>query len=108
MRRRLKGIWLLGILLAGTSLCSLDPGSVYKGFAAALAESGFVTIAVDVGQHEVYEQGRTLMGERLWDLMCQNGIQEGPKEFLYITVNSFFLTLSSILKKMLHCHGERP
>ena len=174
MRRRLKGIWLLGILLAGTSLCSLDPGfrrmkyssrspreathwqeevrtallgllkiedlvsrrtsipferkilreedrdryflqeleigstegriipvvltvpdeslgpsaavicihghggsrysvhergSVYKGFAAALAESGFVTIAVDVGQHEVYEQGRTLMGERLWDLM---------------------------------------
>jgi hypothetical protein len=24
---------------------------------------------VDVGQHEVYEKGRILMGERLWDLM---------------------------------------
>ena len=31
------------------------------------ARRGFVTIAPDVGQHEVYEEGRTLMGERLWD-----------------------------------------
>ncbi len=46
-----------------------EQGSLYKGFATALAESGFITVAVDVGQHEVYEQGRTLMGERLWDLM---------------------------------------
>ncbi len=46
-----------------------DRSSVYKGFAAALADLGFITIAADVGQHEVYEQGRTLMGERLWDLM---------------------------------------
>ena len=30
---------------------------------------GYVTIAVDVGQHEVYEPGRTLAGERLRDLM---------------------------------------
>ncbi len=46
-----------------------DHTSIYCGFAAALAERGCVTIAVDVGQHEVYEQGRTLMGERLWDLV---------------------------------------
>jgi hypothetical protein len=41
----------------------------YKGFAATLAAGGYVTMSVDVGQHEVREDGRTLMGERLWDLM---------------------------------------
>ena len=46
-----------------------DAESIYKGFAAALAERGVATIATDVGQHEVYEQNRILMGERLWDLM---------------------------------------
>jgi hypothetical protein len=46
-----------------------DRTTVYKGFAENLAESGYATIAVDVGQHEVLEPGRTLMGERLWDLM---------------------------------------
>jgi pimeloyl-ACP methyl ester carboxylesterase len=45
-----------------------DDESIYKGFAAALAANGFATIATDVGQHEVYEGGRTLMGERLWDV----------------------------------------
>lgn len=44
-----------------------DPESIYKGFAAALATAGYATVAVDVGQHEVYEAGRLLMGERLWD-----------------------------------------
>lgn len=44
-----------------------DPSSIYKGFAAALSERGVATIAVDVGQHDVYEEGRLLMGERLWD-----------------------------------------
>jgi len=43
--------------------------SAYKGFAAELAARGYVTIATNVGQHKVYEEGRTLMGERLWDLM---------------------------------------
>ena len=42
---------------------------IYRRFARKLAERGMITIAVDVGQHEVYEQGRTLMGERLGDLM---------------------------------------
>jgi len=46
-----------------------DRTSVYKGFAAELAWRGFVTIAVDVGQHVVYEAGRLLPGERLQDLM---------------------------------------
>ncbi|MFH1940500.1 MAG: alpha/beta hydrolase family protein [bacterium] len=41
----------------------------YVGFAAVLAEKGYITISTDVGQHEVYEEGRLLMGERLWDLM---------------------------------------
>lgn len=46
-----------------------DVESIYRGFATALAENGYVTISTDVGQHEIYEAGRLLMGERLWDLM---------------------------------------
>ncbi|MBI5692243.1 MAG: hypothetical protein HZC55_19340 [Verrucomicrobia bacterium] len=46
-----------------------DSSGIYKGFAAALARSGYVTISTVVSQHEVREPGRTLMGERLWDLM---------------------------------------
>ncbi len=46
-----------------------DELKIYKGFAAELASRGYVTIATDVGQHNVYEENRTLMGERLWDLM---------------------------------------
>ncbi len=41
----------------------------YFRFAHVLAEKGYVTISTRVSQHEVYEEGRTLMGERLWDLM---------------------------------------
>lgn len=43
--------------------------SIYKGFAHVLASHGFVTISTVVSQHQVYEEGRLLMGERLWDLM---------------------------------------
>jgi hypothetical protein len=46
-----------------------DRRSLYRGFADELAASGYVTISTDVGQHEVYEKDRTLMGERLWDVM---------------------------------------
>lgn len=57
-----------------------DESTVYKGFAAALAARGFVTISTDVGQHEVYEKGRTLMGERLWDLMrCVDYLETLPR-----------------------------
>ena len=46
-----------------------DTSSIYRGFASALARKGYATISADVGQHEVYEKNRILMGERLWDLM---------------------------------------
>ena len=46
-----------------------EPGSIYKGFAAELASSNYVTIAPVVSQHEIYEKDRILMGERLWDLI---------------------------------------
>jgi hypothetical protein len=46
-----------------------DGSPLYKGFASELAKKGYVTIATLVSQHDVYEPGRTLMGERLWDLM---------------------------------------
>jgi esterase/lipase len=51
----------------GDRFVVFDSASIYKGFAQKLAGSGYATIAIDVGQHEVYEQGRLLMGERLWD-----------------------------------------
>ena len=46
-----------------------EPKSAYRGFALTLAENGYVTLSTDVGQHEVQGEGRTLMGERLWDLI---------------------------------------
>lgn len=46
-----------------------DSSPIYKGFGAELARKGYVTITTVVSQHQVYEPGRTLMGERLWDLM---------------------------------------
>ena len=57
-----------------------EANSLYRGFAAALAERGYVTIAADVGQHTVYEADRTLMGERLWDLMrCVDYLESLPE-----------------------------
>jgi len=46
-----------------------DVETIYKGFAHSLAAAGYVTISAEVGQHRVFESGRTLMGERLWDLL---------------------------------------
>ena len=45
------------------------PTGLYRGFGLALARRGYVTISTDVGQHKVHEKGRTLMGERLWDVI---------------------------------------
>jgi hypothetical protein len=57
-----------------------DVDSVYKGFAAKLAEKDVVTISCDVGQHEVYEEGRLLMGERLWNVIrCVDVLQSLPR-----------------------------
>jgi hypothetical protein len=64
----------------GSRAVVYDKSNVYKGFAAALAESGCVTIATDVGQHEVYETGRTLMGERLGDVRrCVDYLESMPE-----------------------------
>ena len=44
-------------------------GDAYYPFGHVLAETGYVTIATRVSQHGIHVKGRTLMGERLWDLM---------------------------------------
>ncbi|MCX8063891.1 MAG: acetylxylan esterase [Candidatus Hydrogenedentes bacterium] len=46
-----------------------DEEHFYHQFGIKIAEAGFVVISTDVGQHQVYEKERTLMGERTWDLM---------------------------------------
>ena len=52
----------------------------FKGFASVLAAKGFVTISTDVSQHDVYEKGRILMGERLWDVIrCVDYLESIPK-----------------------------
>ena len=57
-----------------------DRKSAYKGFAAVLAAKGVVTISTDVGQHKVYEKGRLLMGERLWDVVrCVDYVASLPE-----------------------------
>lgn len=69
---RTKGPWPAVVSIHGHSghlRDVYDKTSIYKGFAAELAARNYVTIAAMVSQHKVYENGRTLMGERLWDLM---------------------------------------
>ena len=57
-----------------------DGGPLYKGFGVELAKSGYVTISTLVSQHDVYEKGRSLMGERLWDLMrCVSYLESLPE-----------------------------
>jgi esterase/lipase len=56
-----------------------DKASIYKGFADALANGQYVTIAPVVSQHTVAENGRLLMGERTWDLLrCVDYLEELP------------------------------
>jgi len=57
-----------------------DKQSIYKGFAAELAARNYITIATTVSQHVIYEEGRMLMGERLWDLMRCVDYLESLKE----------------------------
>jgi predicted dienelactone hydrolase len=64
----------------GNRQSTYDGTSIYKGFATALAEKGFVTIATDVGQHAVVEPNRGLMGERLLDLIrCVDYLEALPE-----------------------------
>ena len=54
--------------------------NIYKGFGTVLSEMGYVTISTTVSQHKVYEKGRLLMGERLWDLIrCVDYLHSMPQ-----------------------------
>jgi len=54
--------------------------TIYRGFGTVLAARGYVTISTTVSQHEVYDEGRLLMGERLWDLIrCVDYLQSMPE-----------------------------
>ena len=69
--KNVKGPWPAVVCIhghGGDRRSVHDKQSIYKGFAAALAAKGYVTVSADVGRHKVYEDNRTLMGERLWDL----------------------------------------
>ncbi|MCX5757810.1 MAG: acetylxylan esterase, partial [Candidatus Hydrogenedentes bacterium] len=66
----------------GSRYVVYDPDTIYKGFATLLARKNFITIATDVEQHAVREEGHTPMGERerLWDLMrCVDYVQTLPE-----------------------------
>jgi len=71
MPTNLKGPFPAVVAIAGHSgtrhSCYGSGGR--PGFARVLAEKGYVTISRRVSQHKAYEKGRTVMGERLWDLM---------------------------------------
>ena len=57
-----------------------ESDTIYHGFAARLAAMGMVTVAVDVGQHEVRNPDTTLMGERLFDLIrCVDYLESIPE-----------------------------
>lgn len=64
----------------GTLRIVYDDKSIYKGFASELAAGNYITIATTVSQHEIYEEGRMLMGERLWDLIRCVDYLESLKE----------------------------
>lgn len=100
----------------------------YHAFGTELAAKGYVTITTLVSQHEIYEEGNTLLGERLWDLMrCLDYLESLPEvdaerigcgglslggemamwlaamdERIYATVSSGFLTLMDQLEQG-HC-----
>ncbi len=51
-----------------------------RGFGTVLAKREYVTISTTVSQHKVYEKGRLLMGERLWDLIrCVDYVESMPQ-----------------------------
>ncbi|MEE3232870.1 MAG: alpha/beta hydrolase family protein [Candidatus Latescibacterota bacterium] len=52
----------------------------YHKCAHVLAEQGYVTISTGISRHDIYESGRTLMGERLWDLICCVDFLESMEE----------------------------
>jgi hypothetical protein len=91
----------------GSRAVVYDKSNAYKGFAAALAESGYVTIATDVGQHEVYETGRTLMGERLWDVRRCLDYLESIREIDKTAIGCAGLSLGGEMAMWLAAMDER-
>ncbi|MBN2272054.1 MAG: acetylxylan esterase [Sedimentisphaerales bacterium] len=64
----------------GKDVAKAKSDRLYKGFGTILAERGYVTISTTVSRHEVYEEGRLLMGERLWDLIrCVDYLESMPE-----------------------------
>jgi hypothetical protein len=53
---------------SGTRQSCYEPGG-NRAYAHVLAEKGYVTVSTRISQHDVQDQSRILMGERLWDLM---------------------------------------
>lgn len=84
-----------------------DRTSVYKGFAAELAGTGYVTIAVDVGQHVVYEPGRLIPGERLRDLMRAVDYLTAMKEVDRTRIGCAGLSLGGEMSMWLAAMDER-
>ena len=84
-----------------------DRSSVYMGFAAELAGAGYVTIAVDVGQHVIYEPGRILPGERLRDLMRAVDYLEAMKEVDRKRIGCAGLSLGGEMSMWLAAMDER-
>lgn len=64
----------------GKPLSVYDTTTNYKGFAHELASRGYVTIAPIVSQHDVYEKGNLLMGERLFDCLRSADYVESMKD----------------------------
>lgn len=52
----------------GTRQSCYEPGGD-RAYAHVLAEKGYVTVSTRISQHDVQDESRILMGERLWDLM---------------------------------------
>jgi hypothetical protein len=69
-------VYTAGKAFGPRSANASDGSPIYKGFASELTNRGYVTISTCVSQHEIRERGRTLMGERLWDLMRCTGYLE--------------------------------
>ncbi|MDP6046155.1 MAG: hypothetical protein QGG25_11145 [Phycisphaerae bacterium] len=65
---------------SSTYLSCLDSEGGYYRFAHVLSEKGYVTVSRRVSQHKPFRRERTLMGERLWDLMRCVDYLESLKE----------------------------
>ena len=91
----------------GTRRSVYDINSLYKGFATELARRGYATIAVDVGQHTIYETNRTLMGERLWDLIRCIDFLESQKEVDASRIGCAGLSLGGEMAMWLGAMDER-